>query len=138
MMKIGSVVALLIVALAMPALADGSEPSVTTANVNLRAGAGVDYSRITTLPRGTNVSIDVCRKGWCLVETQDVFGWVSARYLAGAGSGNRPPAGTVERFVPPVVDAPPVAVFDFVPRNYHDLGLSRQHKLNRNFHDIHR
>lgn len=116
------------VCLAMPAAAD-SYRSVTTGNVNLRAGAGVAYERIKTLPRGTEVLIDICRGGWCLVDSLGVSGWVSARYLFRGGV-------VVEPYRPPVVHAPPVATFDFVvPRDdFHEFGYSRQHKPGRDLH----
>jgi uncharacterized protein YraI len=114
------------VVMAMPAAAD-SYRSLTTGNVNLRAGGGVGYERITTLPRGTEVLVDVCRMGWCLVETHGVSGWVSARYLF--------TAGVVEPSRPPAARAPPVAVFDLVvPRDYHDLGNARHHRPSRDLH----
>jgi len=115
------------VMLAMPAAAD-TYRSVTTGNVNLRAGAGGAYERITTLPRGTEVSVDVCQRGWCLVDSLGVSGWVSSRYLFRGGVA-------VETYRPPVVHAPPVATFDFVvPRDYHDFGYSRQHMPGRDLH----
>jgi uncharacterized protein YraI len=123
--------ALLVMAasLAMPAAAD-TYRSVTTGNVNLRAGAGVGYERIMTLPRGTEVLIDVCRDGWCLVDSLGVSGWVSSRYLFGN-------AVLVEPDRPPVVRPPPIATFDFVvPRDYHDLGYSNQHRPSRDLHGI--
>lgn len=126
--KILAVVAFITAALAMPVEA-GSGRSMTTANLNLRTGAGVDHMRITTLPLGTEVSIDRCQPGWCLVEALGVRGWASARYLA--------TTGIVEPYRPPVVRAPPAAVFDFVvPRNYHDFGYSDQHRPNRDLHEM--
>ena len=112
--------------LATPAAAD-TYRSVTTGNVNLRAGAGVGYERITTLPRGTEVLVDVCRKGWCLVDSLGVSGWVSARHLFRTLVD--------EPYRPPAVRAPPVATFDFVvPRDYHEFGYSRQHEPSRDLH----
>jgi len=112
------------VMLAMPAAAE-TYRSVTTGDVNLRAGAGVSYERITTLPRGTEVLVDVCQRGWCLVDTLGVSGWVSSRYLFRGGV-------VVETYRPPVVRAPPVAVFD--PRDYHEFGYSSQHRPGRDLH----
>jgi uncharacterized protein YraI len=112
--------------LAMPATAQ-TYRSATTGNVNLRSGPGVDHERVATLPRGTEVFVDDCRQGWCLVESLGVVGWVSASHLGGTG--------VVERYDPPVVRAPPVATFDFVvPRDDHDLGYSHQHKPSRDLH----
>jgi len=133
--KVGAVVASVAVALLTTAVA-AADRTMTAANVNLRAGAGVAHARITTLPRGTEVSVDECRAGWCRVETFDVSGWVSARYLVGVGGAG---TGVVEPYDPPLVRAPPVAVFDFVvPRNAHELGYSRVHKPNRSFHETQR
>jgi uncharacterized protein YraI len=106
----------------------GADRLTTTGNVNLRAGAGVNHARITTLPVGTAVLLDHCRQGWCLVESLGLSGWVSARFLSGAD--------VVERYYPPVVQTPPVAKLEpVVPRNYHDLGLSHHHRPTRNFHE---
>lgn len=115
-----------ILGLVVQANAD-SYRAVTTGNVNLRAGAGVDHERIATLPRGTAVVVDSCQRGWCLVDSLGLTGWVSVRYIANSG--------VVERYVPSVVHAPPVATFDFVvPRDYHEFGYSQYHKPNRDLH----
>jgi len=120
--------------LAQTAAAAG--PTMTTANVNLRAGAGVGHARIATLQRGTEVSIDHCRDEWCLVETRGISGWIALRYVVGVGGGA---TGIVERYDPPVVRAPPVATFDFVvPRTAHEIGNSHHHRPRRNFHDTRR
>lgn len=101
--------------------------SVITGAVNLRSGAGVSHARITTLPRGTAVWVDHCRKNWCLVRARGLNGWVSARYLSGAGA--------VRRYYPPAIYVPPVIGFGFVvPRSYHDYGYGRHHKPKRKFH----
>jgi uncharacterized protein YraI len=122
-------IALLVTAiLAMPAAAETYRLS-TTGSVNVRAGPGVGHERITTLPRGTEVLVDRCRQGWCLVDSFGVVGWVSANYLGGTATG------TVEPYDPPLVPTPPVATFDFVvPRDYHDFGYSHQHKPSRDLH----
>jgi len=121
-----------VAASAIEAAADTSL-SVTTANVNLRSGAGANHARIATLPVGTQVMVDRCRQGWCLVESIGLSGWLSARYLIRIES-----LPSVNR---PVVRAPPVATFDFVvPRahDFHDLGYSRQHGPNRDLHGMRR
>lgn len=125
-MRLPALVMAVTLTLPVPAVAD-TYRSLTTGNVNMRAGAGVGHERITTLPRGTEVLVDHCREGWCLVDCLGVVGWVSGNYLGGTG--------VVEPYYPPVVHAPPVATFDFVvPRDYHDLGYSRQHKPSRDLH----
>jgi uncharacterized protein YraI len=119
---------LLVTTLATPAAAE-TYRSATTGNVNLRAGPGIDHERLATLSRGTEVFIDHCRQGWCLVDSLGVVGWVSAKYLGGTG--------VVEPYYPPVVRAPPVATFDFVvPRNYHDFGYAHEHKPSRDLHGL--
>ena len=106
-----------------------SDTKVTTANLNLRSGAGVEYARITTLPRGKLVQVEACRNNWCRISVQGLTGWASSRYLV--------EPGLVEPFRPTVVVAPPPVKFEpFVPRNYHDLGHSHQHEPNRNFHEL--
>ena len=93
----------------------------------MRGGAGAGHARITTLPRGTAVWVRDCRAGWCLIRVRGLDGWVSAGYLAGAG--------TVRRFISPAVPMPPVIGFRLVvPRDYHDYGHGRHHKPSRKFH----
>lgn len=56
--------------------------AITTGNVNVRAGPGARYNKVTTLPRGAAVQVNDCRGGWCHVHTSWGYGWVSGRYLA--------------------------------------------------------
>ena len=115
-----------VMALGFP-LAAHAYASVTTGAVNLRGGAGVNHVRITTLPRGTAVWVNYCRKNWCLVRAHGLNGWVSARYLSGVGA--------VRRYRPPAVYVPPAIGFGFVvPRDFHDYGHGRHHKPSRKFH----
>lgn len=54
-----------------------------TTNLNLRYGPGVKYEIITTLPKGTPVSIDEdCDCKWILVEYCGNIGYVSTKYLS--------------------------------------------------------
>lgn len=116
----------LVLALGTPVAAH-AYASLTTGAVNLRAGAGVNYARITTLPRGTAVSVNYCRENWCKVRARGMSGWVSSRYLSGTG--------TVRRYIPPAIYVPPAIGFGFVVRrDYHDYGYGRHHKPNRQFH----
>lgn len=55
-----------------------------TANLNLRYGPGTDYEIITTLPKGTSVTIDEdCDCKWVLVEYRGYLGYISTKYLTG-------------------------------------------------------
>lgn len=67
-----------------------------TANVNMRAGPGVDYAVTTWLPRGTEVNVVQCAAGrpWCDVVWGRRRGWVHASYLRGL-SRNGVPSVTV-------------------------------------------
>lgn len=54
----------------------------TTANLNLRTGAGTSHGIILTIPKGTKVAITGAKKsGWCPVKYAGASGWVSAAYL---------------------------------------------------------
>ncbi len=62
-----------------------------TQTVNLRQGPGVQYARIAALPRGAAVHVDVCRNGWCRVQSSWGIGWTSGRYLSGANAASYAP-----------------------------------------------
>ena len=54
-----------------------------TTNLNLRYGPGVEYEIITSLPKGTPVSIDeYCDCKWVLVEYGGIIGYISTKYLS--------------------------------------------------------
>jgi len=112
-----------------PPVAAHASELVTTGAVNIRAGAGVDQERIATLPPGASMSVDYCRKGWCLGDVLGLRGWVSARYL----SGDAEPQ--IDSYAPPVITVPsvPAVKFPFVmpDRGFHDYGLGRAHKFQR-------
>lgn len=58
--------------------------AVTTANLNVRTGAGTTYSIVGTLLKGTQVSVDKSSNGWAHVvatATQPLTGWSSEAYL---------------------------------------------------------
>ena len=55
-----------------------------TANLNLRYGPGTDYEIITTLPKGTSVTIDEdCDCKWVPIEYRGYLGYISTKYLTG-------------------------------------------------------
>ena len=56
-------------------------PGVAKASVNLRAGPGTSYARITTIPAGARVQVLRCPR-WCEVVYAGRRGWASAGYIA--------------------------------------------------------
>ncbi|NAZ16711.1 SH3 domain-containing protein [Glutamicibacter soli] len=54
----------------------------TTANLNLRSGAGTGHRILVTIPKGKKVAITGARKsGWYPVKYAGISGWASATYL---------------------------------------------------------
>ena len=54
-----------------------------TVNLNLRYGPGIAYEIITSLPKGTPVSIDEdCDCKWVLVEYDGKIGYISTKHLS--------------------------------------------------------
>jgi mannosyl-glycoprotein endo-beta-N-acetylglucosaminidase len=54
----------------------------TSSNLNLRSGAGTDYSIVTTLPQGTIVTSSERIDNWYKVQTANASGWVLGSYLS--------------------------------------------------------
>ncbi len=66
----------------------------TTASVNLRKGAGLDYSVIRTVPEGVSLSYDKTAKDdrgvtWYRVTYKKRTGWVSSKYTGKGGGGSK-------------------------------------------------
>ncbi|WP_052341775.1 SH3 domain-containing protein [Salinarimonas rosea] len=57
-------------------------PVQTTTQLNLRAGPGVSYAIVATMPPGEVVDMRGCRGTWCFVVYRGSLGWASGRYLA--------------------------------------------------------
>jgi hypothetical protein len=57
-------------------------PVETTTDLNLRAGPGVAYPALATMPAGEIVHVDVCVESWCRVFYRGYPGWASGRHLA--------------------------------------------------------
>ena len=54
----------------------------TKSVLNVRAGAGTNYEKITTLPAGARVKVvGVKENGWCEIEKDGFSGFVSKKYL---------------------------------------------------------
>lgn len=68
--------------LAVLANTAGAAPGYLNQGMNLRAGPGVDYPLVASLPPGTQADILGCLPGWtwCDIATQGLRGW-----MAGAG-----------------------------------------------------
>ncbi len=79
----------------------------TTADLNLRAGAGVGFRAIAVIPRGQPVQLYRCNAPvtWCNVNFRGIAGWVSARYLA------PPPGFQGPQPIPPIGMPQPVPPF---------------------------
>ncbi|HJX78825.1 SH3 domain-containing protein [Glutamicibacter sp.] len=54
----------------------------TTANVNLRAGGGVEHRSLGVVPVGEKVIFLKMSNGWSQIRSSQGTGWVSAKYLA--------------------------------------------------------
>lgn len=72
----------------------------TTANVNLRAGAGAEYGSYRLVDKGTTLTWDDSRKDsngnlWYHVYYKGDDGWISARYTNSGGGGGGSSSGKV-------------------------------------------
>ena len=69
----------------------------TTGNVNFRQGPGKNYSTVsgcTKVPKGSTVTILEQTNGWYKVTYKSYTGYLSADYVAVAGSGTNTPGST--------------------------------------------
>ncbi len=67
----------------------------TTVALNVRTGAGTQYTRVTTLPKGTSVSTTGTTSGdWTQIDYNGARRWVATRYLTdGVPRAGSSPAG---------------------------------------------
>ncbi|MFL4480099.1 SH3 domain-containing protein, partial [Paeniglutamicibacter sp. ORCA_105] len=65
-----------------PDLVTFSAPRWTTANLNLRSGAGTGYRSVSVVPKGERVLLGRSSGGWANVKTSKGTGWVSVIYLS--------------------------------------------------------
>ena len=54
----------------------------TTGDVNLRTGAGTDYSRITVIYKGSKITVLSVGNGWSQVSYNGQTGYISNKYWA--------------------------------------------------------
>ena len=66
----------------VPANAAGVSGATTTAALNMRSGAGTDYSRIMTMPKGAEVIVQSTSNGWSKIVYNNTVGYASAQYLS--------------------------------------------------------
>ena len=65
---------------------EGEQPSYTTpgdSGMNLRAGPGTDYDKVTSVPAGTGVTaLGTNEDGsWVVVQIGDKYGWLKVEFL---------------------------------------------------------
>ena len=79
-----------------------SAVGTTTANLNVRKGAGTSYAIITTLPQGTTVNIVAKDNatGWYKITYNGAYGYVSNTYVTinSTGGGTTPSKDTIYDF----------------------------------------
>ncbi|WP_342643232.1 SH3 domain-containing protein [Rhodoligotrophos ferricapiens] len=111
-------VLLIAAATALMALVGGGSAhaanAYTTASVNMRAGPGGNYPVVSTVPRGSAVTIHGCTEGytWCDTSWSRQRGWISARYLNWADYGGR------VVYLPDYADEIDVPIVDFYFDDY--------------------
>ena len=64
-----------------PDSGDGKEQGITTYALNVRKGPGIGYGKITTLSRGTTVTILESVNGWYKISAGTILGYVDATYI---------------------------------------------------------
>lgn len=79
-LKLAASVAALLLTAPAAALA---QTAFTTNDLNMRAGPGVDYPRVATIPDDSRVNVNGCLNGynWCDVTWAGNRGWVSGAFL---------------------------------------------------------
>jgi len=69
---------------------DSGTARYTTANLNLRAGAGTGYRSLGVIPKGERVTVLQTSNGWAKVRSSKGTGWSSLSYLKSAPSSSNP------------------------------------------------
>ena len=92
--------------------APATDKRTTTANLNMRSGAGTTYSVLLTIPKGTTVTVQSVSGTWAKVAYGGKTGFVSTAYLTAAAVT---PPPVVEPTPPPVVEPTPPPVVEPTP-----------------------
>ena len=80
-MKSVQTLTIALAALALVGGAASAAPGLTTADVQVRRGPGMNFPVVTTIPGGSKVDVRSCDAGWCAVRFGPYAGWVNARDL---------------------------------------------------------
>ena len=70
-----------------PATSGNTNKYRTTANLNIRTGRGTNYKILTTMPKGTEISVTEISGGWGKVSYKGHTGYSSMNYLSLVPSG---------------------------------------------------
>ncbi|MCH9692452.1 MAG: SH3 domain-containing protein [Gammaproteobacteria bacterium] len=73
----------LLIGVAAAQIAWSQSEAYTAASVNLRAGPGIEYEKVVTIPKGVKLTVQQCiiRRYWCHVHFKRTGGWVSSKFL---------------------------------------------------------
>ena len=76
---------------------------VTPSGLNVRKGPGTNYSRVTTLSKGTAVTVHSTNNGWSKITANGINGYVSSQYLSSTNpsSSNESTSTTSTMYVTP-------------------------------------
>ena len=80
----------------------------TTAQVNVRSGAGTKYSKVTTVPSGEKLGYYAVQDGWYYVKYNKSYGWISGQnldVLTGSAAATATPKPTVKATATPKATA---------------------------------
>jgi hypothetical protein len=78
-LRLSVILAGLFIGLAAPSA--HAYPAFTIDSVNLRAGPGVSFARLTTIAADTPIEVFNCRGSWCRVDYLSYAGWVSEAFI---------------------------------------------------------
>jgi uncharacterized protein YraI len=62
-----------------------ARPVLVTANLNVRAGPGLEHQSVGVIPGGNTAEVGRCFNGWCEIFWQGLRGFSNQAYLDGYG-----------------------------------------------------